>query len=260
MMDTLRSFARRHLPPTIRDTILNFFAQGNWLPRPIYGKATYNADGLLTVHNADFMREPRFARAYAAGRATGSWHGDVFWRAYLLCWAAEHVKRLPGDFVECGVNKGGYSMTVMQYIDFANLPKQFYLLDTFNGLVERQIAPEERAHGINLGDYTECYEEVVATFRHFSNVRLIRGMVPDTLPQVEAEQIAYLHLDMNVREPEIAAAEYFWDKLVSGAVILLDDYGFRKHIEQKKAFDQFAAERGVQILALPTAQGLIFKP
>jgi hypothetical protein len=65
---------------------------------------------------------------------------------------------------------------------------------------------------------------------------------------------------MNNVMPEIAAAEYFWDKLVSGAVMVLDDYGFGTHVEQKLGFDAFAARKGVQVLSLPTGQGLIFKP
>jgi hypothetical protein len=60
--------------------------------------------------------------------------------------------------------------------------------------------------------------------------------------------------------PKIAAAEYFWSRIVSGGVIILDDYGFPHHINQKLAFDQFAKERNVQILCLPTGQGIIFKP
>jgi len=39
----------------------------------------------------------------------------------------------------------------------------------------------------------------------------------------------------------------------------LDDYGFNLHIEQKIAFDKFALDKGVQILQLPTGQGVIFK-
>jgi hypothetical protein len=65
---------------------------------------------------------------------------------------------------------------------------------------------------------------------------------------------------MNCVEPEIQAANYFWDKLVSGAVMILDDYGFGPHIEQKKAFDIFAKEKKVEILSLPTGQAIIFKP
>ena len=65
---------------------------------------------------------------------------------------------------------------------------------------------------------------------------------------------------MNCAAPEIAAAEFFRDNLVSGAVIVLDDYGWKGYIEQKKAFDDFASRKGVQVLSLPTGQGLIFKP
>ena len=42
--------------------------------------------------------------------------------------------------------------------------------------------------------------------------------------------------------------------------MVLDDYGWRPHILQKQAWDAFAVERGVRILALPTGQGLIVKP
>jgi hypothetical protein len=63
---------------------------------------------------------------------------------------------------------------------------------------------------------------------------------------------------MNCVAPEIAALEFFHPKMVKGGVIVLDDYGFPKHIHQKKAFDQFAVEKGISILALPTGQGIIF--
>ena len=57
------------------------------------------------------------------------------------------------------------------------------------------------------------------------------------------------------------AAEHFWPRLVSGAVIVLDDYGYSDdYLRQKRAFDAFAGKNGVQVLLLPTGQGLIFKP
>jgi O-methyltransferase len=65
---------------------------------------------------------------------------------------------------------------------------------------------------------------------------------------------------MNITEPEIAAANYFWDKIVSGGVIILDDYGFTAHINQKLAFDAWAAQKNVKLLSLPTGQAIIFKP
>jgi len=223
---------------------------------------TYNQDGLLTAHNADFMRDDRFARAYKKGEETGSW-GDakIHWRAYVACWAADRGKSLDGDFVECGVNRGGLSRTVMEYIGFAGMQnRKFYLLDTYEGLAERYISEEEKKFGRRAGGYEECYDAVKETFAPFENAVIIRGTVPDTLSEVKSEKIAYLSIDMNCAEPEIAAANYFWDRLTSGAAILLDDYGWTDHIVQKQAFDKFAAERGVPILSLPTGQGLILKP
>jgi len=234
---------------------------GNYLSGPLYGKATYNQDGMATTHNADFMEDARFKAAYEAGKSTGSWtFGDLHWRAYIVCWAADRGASLEGDFVECGVNRGGYALAVINYVDFESSGKTFYLLDTYEGLVERYISPEEKARGVRVGEYEPCYDAVVRTFDSYDNVRVIRGVVPETLEHVHADRIAFLSLDMNTRDPEIIAAEHFWDRLTPGAAIVLDDYGWRKHFEQKRAFDSFAAKRGVSVLALPTGQGLILKP
>jgi hypothetical protein len=48
-----------------------------------------------------------------------------------------------------------------------------------------------------------------------------------------------------LRRPEIAAADFFWPKLSSGVIVVLDDYGFTAHLEQKRAFDEFACQRPV---------------
>jgi len=225
------------------------------------GPLTYNADGLACSNNCDFLNDERFIKAYELGKGTGSWEEyDVRWRAYVVCWAADHVRNLAGDFVECGVNRGGFSRTVIDYVDFPSLRKKFYLLDTFQGLSGECISEAERARGIEPGGYADCYESVLKTFKGF-NVEIIRGVVPQTLAAVETQQVCYLSIDMNCAAPEIAAAEFFWDKLVSGAVIVLDDYGRGdRYYEQKSAFDRFASAKSVQILSLPTGQGLIFKP
>jgi hypothetical protein len=226
----------------------------------VAGPLTYNQDGLATVHNCDFVRDARFAKAYAKGKSTGSWGSvDLQWRAFVACWAADKARHLEGDFVECGVNRGGLARTVIDYVDFPTLGKKFYLLDTFCGLVQQYVSEAEKQRGIEAGGYEECYDAVKETFAGF-NVEIIRGTVPDTLPQVKAEKVSYLSIDMNCALPEIAAADFFWNKLVSGAVMVLDDYGWTAHYEQKLAFDRFAVDKAVQVLSLPTGQGLIIKP
>jgi O-methyltransferase len=66
---------------------------------------------------------------------------------------------------------------------------------------------------------------------------------------------------MNCGEPEIATAEFFWDKISVGGVLVLDDYFYSEPYRlQYKAFNDFAKTRNVEVLALPTGQGFVFKP
>jgi hypothetical protein len=224
-------------------------------------RGAYFRDGLLTVHDASFLRDTRFLEAYQLAKQTGSFGTwEPMWRTYICCWAAKVGCALEGDFVECGVNLGGFSRAVAHYVDLEQLDKRFWLLDTFSGVVEGQITPEERRKGTAIGKYSECFQRVQQNFAGLKNIHFVRGVVPDTLSRVDASQVCYLSIDMNAVYPEIAAAEFFWDKLSPGAIVVLDDYGWAKHTEQRIAFDQFAQRKSVHVLAMPTGQGLMLKP
>ncbi|HEX7828355.1 MAG TPA: TylF/MycF/NovP-related O-methyltransferase [Thermoanaerobaculia bacterium] len=220
---------------------------------------TYLGDGLLTEHGSDFLQDERFLRSYAAGKATGSWwNHDLHWRAYVVCWAAMQGRSLPGDFVECGVHRGGYSRMLAEYVALDELPeKRLFLFDTFSGIPDRyRNTPSAR---IFDGVYEDSYQDVVETFARYQNAVPIRGIVPDVLPEANIEQVCFLSIDLNSPEPSVAATEYFWPKMTRGAAVVFDDYNFRFFADQKVALDEFAARAGVQILSLPTGQGLLIK-
>ena len=227
----------------------------------LYGPITYNTDGLATCLNCDFIKEPRFQKAYQAAAATNPWPNfTLHWRVYIVCFFADQVKSLEGDYVECGVNTGAYSKAIIEYSQFNSLNKIFHLLDTFDGLIADQLTEKEKVAGLDkyLGQYKNVYEGVLETFKN-DRVNIIKGTVPETLPLCYTEKVAYLSIDMNCVEPEVAALEYFYDKVVPGGVIILDDYGFPQHIHQKIAHDKFAKQKGISILSLPTGQGIILK-
>ena len=221
---------------------------------------TYAGDGFATVHNADFLRDPLFQEAYAQAKAIGAWHGaDIEWRAYTVCWAAMKGKGLEGDYVECGVDRGGFSRAAMHYIGFADLPdRKFFLVDTYCGIPASSLADDENRE-LLATRYGQTYDHVVSTFAPFPNAVIVRGEVPEVLPAVAAEKVCYLCIDLNTAGPSVAAAEFFWDRMVSGAVMVLDDYG-QRFTGMKRGLDEFARRRGVEVLALPTGQGLLFKP
>jgi O-methyltransferase len=228
---------------------------------------TYSADGFATTHNAAFLGDPRFRAAYGTGVDSGHRICNpkdlhIEWRVYVCCWAAEHALRLSGDFVECGVSTGIVSRAVTRYVDFGASDRRFWLIDTFEGIPLEQASPSERnlAESKNERHYFDCSGEVRAHFASMANVEVIKGRVPDVLSSLAIDQVAYLHIDMNIAAPEVAAAEHFWDRLVRAAVVVFDDYGSLAHVEQKAALDRFASARGVGILCLPTGQGLLLKP
>jgi len=228
---------------------------------------SYNADGLATVHDASFLADPRFREAYRRGAHSG--HRicppeqlHIEWRVYVCCWAAAHAARLPGDFAECGVSTGVVSLAVCHYVAFEKLQKTFWLFDTFSGIPEEQVSDTERRLALSKNErhYFDSYELVQDNFSGYPNVRLVRGKLPATLDDVELGELAYLHIDMNIAYPEVEASRRLWDRVTRGGVVVYDDYASPAHAEQKRALDAFAAERGVEILSLPTGQGLLLRP
>ncbi len=219
---------------------------------------TFREDGLATVNNSDFMRDPQFKQAYTAALQQHASLKNVRWRAHITQWAGFHASQLTGDFVECGVNRGFFSMSLMTYLDFEQfVDRTFYLIDTYCGLVPKQVAPEDHAAFRNY--YTDCYDFVRNSFAKFENAKVVRGVVPDVLHTIDFRKVAYLSIDMNCAEPEVAALEHFWPLMESGGIIVLDDYGFPGHEWQKTSADKFAARVDTKILQLPTGQGLLIK-
>jgi O-methyltransferase len=261
----MKEFIKKIIPATL----LNAYRNRNFNRYDYYllpkSEITYANDLLYTYHNADFIKEPKFAEAYALCKQIGGdllKNYDIQWRIHVLCWAATHAAKLEGDFIDCGVNTGFCPRAVIHYTSFEKLNKKYYLLDTFSGLDERYSTPYEmeRSKKLGYGKDNSLYERVKQTFAPFKNVELVKGAIPDTLTQVPSQKIAYLSIDMNCVKPEVDALEFFWNKMVSGGIIVLDDYGYPGCIDQKHAHDAFAKSKGVQVLSLPTCQGMILKP
>jgi O-methyltransferase len=230
--------------------------------------ANYYGDGLAVWNkNVEFLSDPNFIRAYNLAADSGHLFGQrgekikIEWRVNTALWAAQQAVRLEGDFVECGVNTGILSLAICNYLDFKSVSKHLYLFDTYSGIPEDKPNYAESVENIRLKNkyYFDCYEIAKKNFALWPNAHLIRGKVPDTLATVSIDKVSYLSLDMNVAEPEIAALTHFWPKLVSGAIVLIDDYGWETCEQQKAAVDAFAMEADTPVLFLPTGQGIIVK-
>lgn len=244
-----------------------FTLNANNLPKR--GHISYDADGLITIHNCDFLADPLFIAAYRNGMRASYKLGDdlhIEWRAYVACWAADHAKDIDGDYVECGCYTGILSKTVVTYIQFEKMQdKRFFLFDSFKGIKLDLLteAEQESIHSyrsknerLYCGNY---YEITKNNFKDYKNVVLVKGYIPESLSTVEIDKVCYLSIDMNAAYPEVEALKYFWEKLSPGAIVILDDYGFKGHAEQKKGIDRLGNTLGFKVLTLPTGQGLIIK-
>ncbi|HEV2694093.1 MAG TPA: TylF/MycF/NovP-related O-methyltransferase [Verrucomicrobiae bacterium] len=242
-----------------------------YLPRDTWfgpDKFIYAEDGLITFKSCAFLNDPNYQRAYESGiNAAGRDYGWRF-RFYTGLWAAQHACQLPeGDFVECGVSYGFLSKGITEYVNWNKtqaVRRKFFLVDTFEGLDESLVTNVEKEEGLAerfAGKYpTDTISRVRETFAEVKNIHIIKGSVPGILSSIKTDKVAFLSIDMNCAMPEKAALEFFYPKLVSGGVVVFDDYGHRGHDLQKQLADSVAANFGNTILTLPTGQGLLLKP
>jgi len=225
-----------------------------------HGVRTYMADNLIAVsRNLGFTRDRAFMDA--AGEACQQPEDlHKLWRLHTYCWAISTALGLEGSLVECGVYEGLYAVTALGTLGTSIAPdRNFYLYDTFQGLDDRYASElEKRLSGPGFAvDGLEA--QVRKRFATWDNVHVVAGTVPDVLTETAPDRVAFLHLDMNCAEAEIAALEFFYDRIPEGGVILLDDYGRSEYEPMFDAYQAWFGAHSQRILELPTGQGLIIK-
>lgn len=211
--------------------------------------------------NLGFMEEEDFSKAWekAVIGNRPAWKGkskDVRWRAHTALWAAKHGLTLEGDFVECGVFLGLLSLTICHALKFDQVPRNFFLFDTFDGIPEDGSEKTEKQNEA----YFDCFELATKNFSPFPNAKLIKGALPGTLDQAAIEKIAYLSVDLNQADYEREVITELWDRLSHSAIVLIDDYAFETCEDQYAMWNEFAASKGTSILTMPTGSGIMIKP
>ena len=244
-------------------------------------KHGYVDDGLMSNHVTDFLYDEKFMNAYKEGKKTGAlknmadsirselYSGDIHYRAYIACYFAKYCSKLDGDFVECGVGKGLLSKTIVSYLNFAKINKNFFLFDTFEGIPIHQgkdceIENMNFLNKIYYNDYSgkegNYYNDVCKTFSNYPNVKIIKGIIPESFKDISINKVSYLHIDMDNAFAEVEAIKFFWNKIINYGIILLNDYAYGEEFsEQKRSWDEFIKDKNHEILTLPTGQGLIIK-
>jgi hypothetical protein len=166
-----------------------------------------------------------------------------------------NANRIAGDIVECGVWRGGNMLIAKALCKGSPLARRFYLYDTFTGMsapTETDVTwlgqPAEKTfRERQRSDHTDwsyaSLDDVRGNFRKAGlldeQVVFIKGKVEDTL-RVGVnlpKAIALLRLDTDFYESTKAELETLYPRLVSGGVIIIDDYGAWRGA--RKAVDEY---------------------
>jgi O-methyltransferase len=215
------------------------------------GGGIFASDSLIAYgRNLSFMGDSALMNAIK--KSDDPVAAGIVWRTTVLVWAARHGLRLNGDFVECGAYKGTTARIIYDALGLDKIDKYYWLYDTFLlPEIDKNKHLDAAAEGL--------YPGVVQLFMDAPRVRIIKGYVPESFKQGTPSEISFMHIDMNNASPEIAALEELWERVVPGAFVVLDDYGWQNYADQKAQEDIFFEKRGYHVLELPTGQGLVLK-
>lgn len=181
------------------------------------------------------------------------------------------VSRRNPVFIECGVGMGLTLFTFLEWLDVCPerdldsslLTATFLEFDTFQGIDLDLVSEDEIDHAkfsaVPYGDTT--LEVAKERFKRYPQVRFIPGSVPSSLTEIDAVP-DFLHIDMNNPVPEVETLLHFWPKLMPGAIVLFDDYGFVNSVanKQRAALNEaLATQDSCLIAGLPTGQGILIK-
>lgn len=183
----------------------------------------------------------------------------------------EHVRQiaaLQGDIVECGCFRGLSSWMICQTLREEFGPYDgsgFHIFDSFEGLsvpveedtLQPDMKDHERLASMMTPGRFACSEEIVRqNLGAFPGIQYHPGWLPQSLQGQAERRYRFVHLDVDLYEPTLGALDYFYPRLVPGGMILSDDYGWPG---SRKAFDEFAAQRGVRLDHHPNNQVAIRK-
>ena len=191
----------------------------------------------------------------------------LLWRHWIVSYATRHAmtfcKTNEFNFVECGVGDGLTSYYTLQDInnnyDIKSKAK-LHLYDSWGPMRDEGLLKSESS---NLGRYSELKLDVTKRNLHeFENMIIYhKGYIPEILNKepISPSSIVYLHIDLNSTLPTIDTLDFFFTKLISGGVILFDDYGWSNHKDTKHEVDKFFKGKPGILMHLPTAQAIYFR-
>lgn len=176
---------------------------------------------------------------------------------------------VPGARIECGAYRGATAL-LLCHVWRARVPsfagEGYYLLDSFSGTpasTPEDFIPVQGRAGIEMqpffppGKTDVTAEAVRGYFSDFPRARVIQGWIPGVLETLPQTAWAFVHLDLTLYEPTLAALNYFYERLSPGGVIVCDGSIFCPGAQ--RAVEAFADRHGVAYVTLGHRESVFLK-
>jgi O-methyltransferase len=139
--------------------------------------------------------------------------------------------KVEGDFIECGVWRGGACIYAYHIFKKLGENRKVYVADSFEGLPRPNIDLYPADSGDIHWTYPELavsMEQVKQNFEIFgpidNNVVFVKGLFKDSLQSCSIEKISVLRLDGDMYESTIDSLKFLYHKLQIGGYCIVDDY------------------------------------
>jgi O-methyltransferase len=166
----------------------------------------------------------------------------------LVAYAATHLK---GDVIECGCWHGHSSVAIATLLAERNFDGRFHVFDSFEGGLSAfdpndespVFALSEKEKQLEVQKFKSSYDFVNSVTRRFGFVELHRGWIPESFSGFQPKPIMFVHIDVDMYEPTKAALEFFWDSVVPGGCVVIDDYNSGMFEGATRAVDEFLLDK-----------------
>jgi hypothetical protein len=189
---------------------------------------------------------------------------QLSWRHYIVYWSGTVASRIAGDksrnFVEMGVCDGLTAWYASRARQNLSCDGEFFLYDAWEGMRPDLLTESERK---SAGSYS--FLDIENTKRNLDlcgddKFVFVKGYIPESFAHSRnPEQIAWMHIDLNSSIPTLASLDFFWDRLVPGGIVLLDDFAWPGYEDTRAEVEKWCQARSLDIFQFPTGQALITK-
>lgn len=180
------------------------------------------------------------------------------------------VKHLDGRIAECGCWKGLSSYIILQACLQDNpgyKGEDYHIFDSFEGLsapTAEDAVTDKKGNVLSesakpQGYYNAQLTSVQNALSQFNAVTYHKGWIPDSFKSVDEGFYKFVHADLDFYAPTIESLKYFYDRLVPGGLIVVDDYGSNKWPGVILAVESFCSDRKINPILLSSNQAVIWK-